>query len=137
MKDIVAIVIWSKPEHIRLARAVLSAYLRLKEIKEQDILDLELGLNEALANVIKHTYKFDSSKQIKISFGWSEEKRELLIAIRDYGCAVNPTIFCHVSPPNPYKEGGFGLYIIKKIFDEVELVNLERGNLLKLRKVFL
>ncbi len=134
---VVVMIVNSRPESIRIARAALSAFLKMCRLQEQEIWDVELGLNEAMANIIKHTYKSDSSKVIRIAFSWCDLTKEFLVTLRDYGDKVDPAIFHKVSLPSPEREGGFGLYLIRKIFDDVELVNLETGNLLKLRKSYL
>ncbi len=136
MEEIVTLVLISKPENIRIARAVVSTFLKMREIQDHEIWDTELGLNEALANIIKHTYKSNPTKVIRMSLCWLAAKRELLITLRDYGEKVDPTIFQKVPKPQPDKEGGFGLYIMRKIFDVIDLENLDTGNLLRLRKVY-
>lgn len=135
MKEIVNVSFSSKSINTRLARAVIRSFLMYRNIGEEEIWDTELGTNEALTNIIRHTYKGDESKYITMTLIWDESEKQLQILLRDFGEHVDPTV---ITPkiPSPDKEGGFGLYIISRIFNNVQLVNLQNGNLLKLTKVF-
>ncbi|HBT39681.1 MAG: Putative anti-sigma regulatory factor, serine/threonine protein kinase [Thermotoga sp. 50_1627] len=121
----------SNPLNTRVARSIVKTFLRQRGIAEENVWDLEIAINEALTNVIKHTYGGDQTKPVKLSILWDGE--ELVVFIRDYGDHVDPKL---LKPrlPDPEREGGFGLYIIHKVFDSVEFSNVCQGNLLVLKK---
>ncbi|MGJ8454838.1 ATP-binding protein [Pseudothermotoga sp. U03pept] len=135
MKEIVTISFSSKSVNTRLARAVIRSFLTNRNLPDEAIWDTELGVNEALTNIIRHTYKNDERRYITMTLIWNEPEKELQILLRDFGEPIDASVMIP-KVPSPEREGGFGLYIIHKIFDTVELKNLENGNLLKVIKVF-
>lgn len=135
MREVVTVSFSSKSVNTRLARAVIRSFLTHRNVFEEEIWDTELGTNEALTNIIRHTYKNDETKYITMTLLWDEQGRKLEILLRDFGERIDPAVITP-KPPSPEKEGGFGLYIISRIFNNVHLANLQNGNLLKLTKVF-
>jgi serine/threonine-protein kinase RsbW len=81
--------------------------------------EIELALNEALANAIKHGSAHDPSKQIECCVA-CDHTRGMLIIVRDSGPGFDPT-----SIPNPvvgqniFSTGGRGIYLINQLMDEV------------------
>jgi serine/threonine-protein kinase RsbW len=81
--------------------------------------EIELALNEALSNAIKHGSAHDPSKQIQCCVACDHE-RGMLIIVRDPGPGFDPT-----SIPNPvvgqnlFSTGGRGIYLINELMDEV------------------
>jgi serine/threonine-protein kinase RsbW len=81
--------------------------------------EIELALDEALTNAIKHGSGHDPSKQIQCCVACDHD-RGMLIIIRDHGPGFDPT-----SIPNPvvgqniYSTGGRGIYLINQLVDEV------------------
>ncbi len=134
MKDCITLSFKAKKENVRIVRAVVRNFLVLKGVYEQDIFDSELAIDEAVANIIEHTYNYDESKVIIMTLVW--ENNEMEVILRDFGEKVDPG---KVKPRdlNDIREGGLGVYIIKKIFDVMEWKNIEGpGNLLYLRKKY-
>jgi len=124
----------SEIKNIRLVRSLLRTFLDFYGIDNDEIFKMELAVNEALANIIEHTYKFDSTKKITISF--SLENDELHVTLRDFGKKVDLSEI-KFQPPDELSEGGRGVYIIKNIVDEYKFDDkVEKGNLLHLRKKF-
>jgi serine/threonine-protein kinase RsbW len=82
--------------------------------------EIELALREALANAVLHGCKADPSKRIECSVT-SEEKRGILIVVRDPGNGFDPA-----KVPGPTKEQNVfsdrsrGIYLINALMDEVQ-----------------
>ncbi|ANQ54227.1 serine/threonine protein kinase [Thermosipho sp. 1063] len=134
MMDFISLTFFSRSENIKIARSVIQNFLAQKGIKEQDIFDTELAVNEAIANVIEHTYKFQRDKTIIMTLKWLEPNI-LEVYLRDFGEKVDPT---KVKPRKleEIRPGGLGVYIIKKIFNKMEFKDVENGNLLYLLKKY-
>ncbi|WP_083638877.1 ATP-binding protein [Thermosipho sp. 1063] len=132
--DFISLTFFSRSENIKIARSVIQNFLAQKGIKEQDIFDTELAVNEAIANVIEHTYKFQRDKTIIMTLKWLEPNI-LEVYLRDFGEKVDPT---KVKPRKleEIRPGGLGVYIIKKIFNKMEFKDVENGNLLYLLKKY-
>ncbi|WP_084758785.1 ATP-binding protein [Thermosipho affectus] len=132
--DFISLTFFSRSENIKIARSVIQNFLAQKGIKEQDIFDTELAVNEAIANVIEHTYKFQRDKTIIMTLKWLEPNI-LEVYLRDFGEKVDPA---KVKPRKleEIRPGGLGVYIIKKIFNKMEFKDVENGNLLYLLKKY-
>ena len=133
MREILTVSFHAKKENVRIIRAVARNFLLLRGVFEQDIFDTELALDEAVANVIEHTYKYDETKIIVVTFVWEDGILDVLI--RDFGPKVDPS---KIKPRalDEIREGGLGVYIIQKIFDVMEWKDVEMGNLLHLQKKY-
>ncbi len=124
----------AKKENVRITRAVVRNFLLLRGVFEQDIFDTELALDEAVANVIEHTYQYDESKIMTLTLIWNTSGI-LEVLIRDFGPKVDPSKI-KSRPLEELKESGLGVYIIRKIFDVMEWRDVNNGNLLYLKKSY-
>ena len=81
--------------------------------------EIELVLNEALTNAIKHGSAHDPSKLIQCCVA-CDHTRGMLIVVRDPGPGFDPA-----SIPNPvvgqnlFSTSGRGIYLINQLMDEV------------------
>ena len=121
-------------ENIKLARVVIHTFLTLRGVFDKDIFDTELAINEAIANVIQHTYKGDP-KYIVMTLNWIEPN-ELEVLLRDFGPKVDPSKI-KSRELDDIRPGGLGVYIIRRIFDVMEFKNVAEGNLLYLKRAFM
>ncbi len=86
--------------------------------------EIELALQEALANAVTHGCRSDPSKKVEACVA-CDESRGLLIVVRDPGPGFDPA-----SIPNPtrgqnvFSEHGRGIYLVNQLMDEV---HFERG----------
>ena len=135
MKDMITLSFLSKRANVRIVRAVVRNFLLIKGVFEQDIFDTELALDEAVANVIEHTYKEKEDQAIILTLIWDENKI-LEVLIRDFGEKVDPSKI-KSRPLEELREGGLGVYIIRKVFDVMEWKEIpSKGNLLYLKRSF-
>ena len=86
--------------------------------------EIELALQEALANAVIHGCGNDSSKVVECCVS-CDQSRGLLIVVRNPGPGFDPA-----SIPNPtigqnvFSEHGRGIYLVNQLMDEV---HFERG----------
>jgi len=86
--------------------------------------EIELALNEALTNAIKHGSAHDPSKQIQCCVA-CDHTRGMLIVVRDPGPGFDPaSIPSPVVGKNIFSAGGRGIYLINQLMDEV---HFEKG----------
>jgi serine/threonine-protein kinase RsbW len=84
-----------------------------------------LAVDEACTNIIKHAYKYSPDGFIKITIKFADYKFE--ISITDEGIHFNPNSIPEPDIKEYYKQkkvGGLGVYLIKKLMDEVEYYTL-------------
>lgn len=84
---------------------------------------IELALSEALANAVVHGAKGDPKKIVECDVA-CDEKRGMLIVVRDPGPGFNPQ--CIPNPvvgENIYSNHGRGIFLINQLMDAVEFKN--------------
>ena len=84
--------------------------------------DIELALNEALANAVVHGAKEDPSKTIECIVACDEE-RGMIIIVRDPGPGFDPaSIPTPTVGQNIYSNHGRGIFLINQLMDEVKFL---------------
>jgi len=134
LNQIVTISFSALTENIKLARVVIHTFLSFRNVFDKDIFDTELAINEAIANIIQHTYKGEP-KYIIMTMNWMEPDT-LEVLLRDFGPKVDPSKI-KSRDLNDIRPGGLGVYIIQRIFEVMEFRDVEEGNLLYLKRSFL
>ncbi len=108
-----------------------------EKIDEEKITQIEMSLDEALANVIEHAYSFDAYQEIRVNLWIYAHKLE--IVIKDYGRSFDserlplPDIKKHIEER---RIGGLGRYLIKTLMDEVTYHKALHCNELRMIKRF-
>ena len=95
---------------------------------DESIGKIILAVDEACTNIIKHAYKYSPEGNIFLTIKFDDKK--FTISITDEGTHFDPS-----SVPDPdlvqyYKQkraGGLGMFLIKKLMDEVNYATLS-GN---------
>ena len=81
--------------------------------------DIELVLQEALANAVTHGCKHDPDARVQISVG-CDESRGIIVVVRDPGGGFDPKdIPSPVVGQQLYADHGRGIYLINQLMDEV------------------
>ncbi len=81
---------------------------------------ITLAVDEACTNVIKHAYKYSPEGDISIKVKFADSK--LSITIKDIGLHFDPTLVPEPNIKEYYKQkriGGLGVFLMKKLMDEV------------------
>jgi serine/threonine-protein kinase RsbW len=111
-------------ESIATITAAISEILERLEIPEQKRLEIDLAVQEALANAVVHGCKGDASKTIRCRLNGDQQGR-IVISVTDPGPGFRPE-----AVPDPkraeglYGDHGRGVYLIRQLMDEVQF---ERG----------
>lgn len=95
--------------------------------------DIELAIEELLVNVVTHAYK-GAAGEIEISC--SQDDHDFIIELQDKGAAFDP-----LTCPDPdltkglaeRQIGGLGIYLVKKLTDEVQYERRGAMNWLQVR----
>ena len=103
---------------------------------EEEAYRVQLAVNEACTNIINYAYGGDTSRPIRIACGTTD--RDLVVRITDEGERFEPG-----SIPIPDVEsgilerepGGLGIFLMRKMMDDVEFIFHDEGrNELVMRK---
>jgi len=106
--------------------------LQEKKWAEDDVMAVELALQEAVANAIRHGCRGDKSKQLQCSVT-CDEGGEVVITVRDPGTGFDPTAVADpLDPANMLKPSGRGIFLINGLMDEVQYA--DGGREVQMRK---
>jgi anti-sigma regulatory factor (Ser/Thr protein kinase) len=106
--------------------------LEEKQWEDKDIMAVELALQEAVANAIRHGCGGDRSKQLQCSVSCDADG-EVVITVRDPGTGFDPSkIADPLDPANLLKPSGRGIFLINGLMDDVQFA--DGGRELQMRK---
>lgn len=129
------IVISSSTDNLSLVRSFIEFQGSELELSSKEIAHISLAVDEACTNIIKHAYKNSKNGKIKIKI--NKKNNKLSVKLTDNGSKFDPSI---IPDPNVEenqkmkKGGGLGMFLMKKIMDEVKYNTKGNGNELILIK---
>jgi len=122
----------SNPCYLQVAREMISGMGLLAGLPEKTVRLITLAVDEACANIIRHTYKNDPSHVIEMSCRVSDI--ELEFCLRDFGDRTDLSKIRH-RELDDIRPGGLGTFFMKNIMDKIEYEHaVPRGNMVRLTK---
>jgi len=110
----------------------VTAVLRGKRWGDDDIMAVELALQEAIANAVRHGCKGDPSKQIQCCVT-VDAAGEVVILVRDPGTGFDPaSVPDPLATENLFKSSGRGVFLINGLMDQVSFA--DGGREIQMRK---
>ena len=99
------------------------------------MMSLNLVMEEAVSNIIFYAYKGDVEDAVDISL--VREGGELIVTLIDHGISFDPTLrkapdITLSAEDRPI--GGLGIFLIKKIMDEVSYQRVDERNVFIMKK---
>jgi len=126
------IIIPAVPEAMSRVGAGVTEILAGKHWPEDEIIKVELALQEALANAIRHGCKNDPSKHVQCCVTF-DAAGELVIVVRDPGTGFDVTAVPDpLKGDNVFKPSGRGVFLINELMDTVEFT--DQGRSVQMRK---
>jgi serine/threonine-protein kinase RsbW len=122
------IVVKSTTDNLAMIREFIKNTTTEVGISDEIIDKIILAVDEACTNIIKHAYKYSPEGQIYIATRFADSK--FTIAITDEGQHFDPDKIPVPDLNEYYKQkriGGLGMFLIKKLMDEVNYSTLS-GN---------
>lgn len=118
-------------EYLGVIRLTTSAVSNKIGFNIDEIDDIKVSIGEACTNIIKHGISEDKGN-IDISYFLYSDK--LVISIKDKGKGFD---ISKIKEPNieELNESGLGIFIIKSLMDEVEIISDETGTEIKMTKI--
>jgi anti-sigma regulatory factor (Ser/Thr protein kinase) len=106
--------------------------LRSKSWPDDRALEVELALQEALANAVRHGCGGDPSKHVQC-FVTHDASGEVVIVVRDPGTGFDTgAVPDPLSGDNVFKPSGRGIFLINRLMDEVRFA--DEGREIRMRK---
>ena len=128
----------SATENLEIIREFINNIATKAGFDEEGVDQIELAVDEACTNVIKHAYKYSAKRMLDISVFLDNEKMEIVII--DKGGGFNPD---KLPVPNlekymrVAKVGGLGIHLMRTLMDEVNFsINPGKKNQVSLVKYF-
>lgn len=122
-------------KHLAKVRNFVAKHATEYGFKKQDVADIRLAVDEAYTNIIKHSYKYDDKKSVDIELGF--ENGKFWISLFDIGESFDPSNYSEPDVRRQIKNkkrGGVGVYLIKKLMDDVEYLTKGRTNEIRMTK---
>ncbi len=94
--------------------------------------DLKTAVAEACTNAIEHGNKLDASMKVGISL--TVDKDRLHVAVQDAGGGIGevPTPSIESQIEGKTEPGGWGIFLINSLMDEVSFESTPEGNVVKM-----
>lgn len=111
----------SETDNLELVREVVAKVAAKEGFGKDEVSRIELAVDEACANVIKHAYGNDTKKYIDILLEKEDDK--LVVVVTDHGRGFNPNA---IKQPNmeeylkKFSKGGLGIFLMETLMDQVE-----------------
>ena len=122
-------------ESIRSARAFFERWGRFAGIPEDTLLQLLVGCDEILTNVIKHAYGLEKPPG-PLWCGAEVSPSIVRFIIRHHGAGITQEQAAAQADARSREEGGLGLALVCRVFSRVHFsTNAERGSEIVLEKV--
>ncbi|HET54675.1 MAG TPA: ATP-binding protein [Ignavibacteria bacterium] len=118
----------STTNNLAIIREFVENVARESGFSKEIVSKISLAVDEACTNVIKHAYKFSPDREIKILTQFNDSK--LTIRITDSGDKFDPNLIPEPNLKEYHKQkkvGGLGMFLMKKLMDEVQYHTLS-GN---------
>jgi len=129
------IILSNNVEEISLMAAKVEELAENWELPIPLAMNLNLVLEEAVTNIIFYGFPEGGDHLINISIALSGQ--ELIVVIDDDGIPFDPTLKEQPDTDLPADErpiGGLGIFLIRKIMDNVSYTREEKKNILTLKK---
>lgn len=118
-------------EYMGVIRLTTSAISNKIGLNIDDIDDIKVSIGEACTNIIKHGIV---GKKGDIDINYSLYPDRLTISVKDKG---NGFDIKDIKEPNieELNESGLGIFIIKSLMDQVDIISTEDGTEIKMTKI--
>jgi len=109
-------------QNLDIIRKFVAGIAENMGFSEEEIYKIELAVDEACSNVVKHAYMTNTKQEHIINIEVKEKNSEIEIIISDKGKGFDPK---KVKRPEleeymrKMKRGGLGIYLIKELMDKV------------------
>ncbi|MFB4168136.1 anti-sigma B factor RsbW [Virgibacillus sp. JSM 102003] len=126
--DFIEMKVPAKAEYVGVVRLSMSGIASRMGFNYEDIEDLKVAVSEAITNAVDHAYTDDDSGEVTVGYGVYENRLEVMVA--DHGGSFNLNQikggigpYKNSEPVENLREGGFGLFLIDALMDNVKINN--------------
>lgn len=128
----------SKLENLPKIGAFIDETMQRYNIQSpKDVYAVQLSVDEACTNIIEHAYTNQNDGVIVIRCMLSKTEGKIVVNITDWGAPFDPTTLPKPDTQSSLperKEGGLGIFFMRKFMDEISYNRCDDMNLLTLAK---
>lgn len=123
-------------ERLEKVKACIDRLLQKTPSSEEERMAIEIAVEEIFVNIVKYA-DISERDEIELRFDYKEGEKSVLIQFRDDGVCFNPLeneepeIQTDLSGREP---GGLGIYMVKRMMDDIRYEHREGKNVLTLEK---
>jgi anti-sigma regulatory factor (Ser/Thr protein kinase) len=118
------LIIKSHPMNLQKIRKLISDATSKASLSNEDSAGIILAVDEACSNIIRHSYKNDYTKEIEINIALTSESMEICVIDMGKEFDINSIESRDIDEIKP---GGFGIYIIQQVMDNVKFKRTTEG----------
>ncbi len=126
--DACRLILTNQPRSTALACALARCHAEQLGFSAQELAQIELGVEEAVSNVVRHAFPSDELHSFQMQCQPSPLGLEILI--HDQGLPFDPGRIADYDPqaaPDTQWQAGLGMHLMRSAFDQVDYRNLGRG----------
>lgn len=123
-------------ENLSVVRSALEEFALTCGATKKNVFDLQLAVDEAFTNIIKHAYSYDENQDVIILM--RQEEHKLIVSLTDKGKSFNIDTY---QKPNVKsriklkKRGGVGVFLMTQLMDEVTYDKQNGSNIITMAKL--
>lgn len=133
----IRLTIKSRLQSVRLMGTAINGVCLAAGCDQETAAMVELGVVEALNNIVKHAYQNQPEHQVETKI--EIEPNRMVFTITDSGLGLagweKPSLEFDPNDLSSLPEGGMGRYIINSVMDKVEYISGKDVNTLSLTKM--
>ncbi len=132
----ISITINSNPIFIPPLLSFLDSFLKAEDIEKEERKKIAIATEEALTNIIKHSYENKKDKIIIVEIKFKKNLLSIILKHKGKSFSLdNNNIKVNINKIlKEKKRGGFGLFIIKNFVDKLEIGEKEGWKFYLLKK---
>lgn len=107
-------------DHLAQVRSFVANEAQSFGFGKQQVKDIQLAVDEAFTNIIEHAYKYNASQTVQISLDYKDDS--FCITLTDTGRSFSLNNYQEPDVKKRIREkkrGGVGVYLIRKLMDDV------------------
>ncbi|HBQ59371.1 MAG TPA: ATP-binding protein [Balneolaceae bacterium] len=134
-KNIQSLSVEASTKHLAEVRDFVAAHAEQIGLDQKDVSEIRLAVDEAYTNIIKHAYNNNASMKVNIEIG--SDGDQLWISLMDEGDSFDPSTYHEPDLMQRIKEkkrGGMGVYLIRKLMDQVQYNRKGKTNEIRMVK---
>ncbi len=113
-----------QPEFVSVARLTLAGIASRMDFPYERIEDMKVALAEACNNAIQHAYKNGLAPQKEVVVRFTMHAKNLTMEVEDQGSGFDSKK--EIQQPDVTREGGLGLFLIRSLVDELQMLSTEK-----------